>query len=328
MSSKFRLSELFDGNGWAGRHILGIEDLTAADVRHALHCAHVLREHYASPGGPDEQLLLARHKRIGLIFEKPSLRTRVSFEGAAAELGAGWHWIEYNLDNGREPLRDIAGCLSQYCAAIVVRTFSHRTLQDLAQWSRVPVINALDDREHPCQALADYMAIKDHVGRVAGVRLAYLGDAGSNVFHSLMLTGAMLGSHISIACPAKYEPDPELLDRALREAEASGGSITITDSTVKAIRGADVVCTDTHVSMGQEHGREERRRKLRDYMVTAELMQQAGPNAKFIHCLPAHRGEEVEAAVIDGPQSIILPEARCRLLVQKALLALVLQPKR
>jgi ornithine carbamoyltransferase len=261
---------------------------------------------------------------IAMIFEKPSTRTRVSFEVAIAELGATPVVLNASdLQLGRgETIEDTAQVLSRYVHAVVVRTFAQSRLEALATGT-IPVINALSDFSHPCQALADMQTIREHKGGLAGVKLAYVGD-GNNVTHSLLEAGALLGLHVAVATPAGYEPLPQVVENATREAADSGGSVTITNDPVEAVADADVVYTDVWASMGQEAEQETRALLFRPYQVSAELIQGAKPNAIVMHCLPAHRGEEISADIIDGPQSVVFDQAENRLHSQKALLLTLL----
>ncbi len=262
-------------------------------------------------------------RTIAMIFEKPSTRTRVSFEVAARQLGAHamyMNWRDLQLGRG-ETIADTARVLSRYVDAIVARVREHGKLEELARHSRVPVINALSDLSHPCQALGDYMTLLEIKGRLKGLTLAFVGDGSDNVLHSLLVAGAKLGVNIRIATPRQLQPDPRLLEHARRAAEETGAEIHITEDPVEAVRGADAVYTDVWVSMGQEARAEEKRRLLEKYRVNARLLEAAGPRAVFMHCLPAHRGEEVTDDVIDGPRSIVWDQAENRLHIQKAILA-------
>ncbi len=262
---------------------------------------------------------------IGIIFEKPSTRTRVSFEvgitrlgGHAAILNAG----ELQLGRG-ETIEDTARVLSRYLDAVVVRTFAQSRLEALADAGTIPVVNALSDFSHPCQALADLQTVREYKGSLAGLKLAYLGD-GNNVAHSLLEAGAMAGMHVAVGCPDGYRPDAAVIDLAARLAGATGGSATVTNDATEAARDADVVYTDVWTSMGQEAERATRLGDLAPYQVNAQLMQAAAPDAIALHCLPAHRGEEITADVIDGQQSVVFPQAENRLHAQKALLLFLL----
>ncbi len=260
---------------------------------------------------------------VSLLFEKPSLRTRMTFELAVKQLGADFVSQEGMID-GREPLRDVARNLARWTDAIVARTFTQQTVEELARWSGLPVINALSDLYHPCQALADMQTLKEHFGRLKGMKLAYLGD-GNNVAHSLMLCGARLGMHCCVATPAGYEPNMSIVSQAETLAGQSGGSIEITTDPNSAARSASAIYTDVWASMGQETEAEERQRIFAPYQVNHDLMALARPDALFMHCLPAKRGLEVTDDVIESQQSVVFDQAENRLHAQKALLLLLLQ---
>ncbi len=266
-------------------------------------------------------------RTVAVVFEKPSLRTRVSFEVAVHELGGHPMKVddaEIGLGK-RETVEDTGRVLSRYVHGIVLRTFGQDKLDRLAEAADVPVVNALSDHEHPCQALADLQTVAEHHTGLAGVTLAYVGD-GNNVAHSLLLAGAMAGMHVRVGHPEGYAPDEEVLQRAAVHAEASGGSVAALTDPVEAVRGADVVYTDVWASMGQEAEARERARQFAAFQVDATLMGHAASDAIFLHCLPAHRGEEVAAEVIDGPASKVFDQAENRLHAQKALLRHLLVP--
>jgi len=262
-------------------------------------------------------------RSIAMIFEKPSTRTRVSFDIAAWQLGARalyLGWRDLQLGRG-ETIADTARVLSRYVDGIVARVKEHSKVEELARYARVPVINGLSDLSHPVQALGDYMTILEVKGRLKGVKLAFIGDGSDNVLHSLLVAGAKLGVDIVIATPKQLQPDPRILEAALKAAEESGSEIRIVEDPYEAVAGADVVYTDVWVSMGQEEAREAKVRLLQPYQVNVKLMEAAGSKALFMHCLPAHRGEEVTDEVIDGPQSIVWDQAENRLHIQKAILS-------
>jgi ornithine carbamoyltransferase len=253
-------------------------------------------------------------KSIALLFEKPSLRTRMTFELAIQQLG-GFALFDVGPIGVREPLKDIARNLDRWVSGIVARTFHQQTIDDLALWSSVPVINALSDLWHPCQALADMQTIQEHFGELRGLKLAFIGD-GNNVASSLMLDATRLGMKFSIATPEGSDPAENFVEWA----RANGGRVKLTRSASEAVADADCVVTDTWYSMGQEH-RARGHNVFKPYQVDARLMAQARPDAIFMHCLPAHRGEEVTDEVIDGPHSVVFDEAENRLHAQKAVLA-------
>jgi ornithine carbamoyltransferase len=259
---------------------------------------------------------------ITLLFEKPSLRTRFTFELAIKQLG-GDSVLAVGPIADREPLKDVARNLDRWTNAIVARTYSQKTIDDLAHWSSVPVINALSDRFHPCQALADVFTLQERFGDVRGLKLAFVGD-GNNVAHSLMLAALRLGMNFSLATPVGYEPDADIVAQAEALAAVAGGQLAITNNAREAVDGAHAVYTDVWASMGQEHEKEKRRADFAPYQVNAGLFQHAAPDAIFLHCLPAKRGEEVVDEVIESPRSAVFDQAENRLHVQKALLLMLL----
>jgi ornithine carbamoyltransferase len=300
-----------------GRHLISIADLSAGDLETVLSTAERLKRD-GFPRALEGQTL-------ALLFEKPSLRTRVSFDVAMQQLGGHAVYLaqsEVGLGM-REPVADVARVLSRYVQGIVARTYTQQTLIDLAAYSSVPVINALSDEEHPCQALADLLTIRERRGGLSGVRLAFIGD-GNNVAASLAEASAMAGVHFVIASPPGYRLSEDVQLRTEESARASGGSFTIAPSPREAVEGADVVYTDVWTSMGQEHSHEQRLHAFHDYQVTPELMAGARPDAIFMHDLPAHRGEETVDDVIEGPQSVVFDQAENRLHAQRAVLYLLL----
>jgi ornithine carbamoyltransferase len=261
-----------------------------------------------------------RGKALGCYFSKPSTRTRVSLESAAARLGLTPIMLrpdELQLGRG-EPISDTAAVLSGYLAAMTIRTFEQAEVEQFAAHSTVPVINALTDDHHPCQALADLLTLQER-GDLFGRRLAYVGD-GNNVAHSLMEAGALVGMHVSVACPTGYRPDPLVVAAAQTVASEHGGRVEVVEDPYEAVSGADAVYTDVWVSMGDEEEREQRLGDLAPYRVTPELMAAASSEAVFMHCLPAHRGQEVDATVIDGRQSVVIRQAHNRLPTEQALI--------
>jgi len=260
-------------------------------------------------------------KTLGLVFEKPSTRTRVSFEVAMNRLGGGALCLDPDTSQmGRgETIADTARTLSRYLDGLMIRTHAHEILQEWARHATVPVINGLTDHAHPCQALSDLLTIREHLGGLAGVVLAYVGD-GNNMAHSLLLAGVRAGLTVRMATPPAYAPSEAVVHRAQTDAQAGGGQVVLTTDPKEAAQGADVVYTDVWASMGQERERERRLKDLAGYRVDAALMAQAREGAVFMHCLPAHRGEEVSAEVMDGPQSIVFDQAENRLHMQKAIL--------
>jgi ornithine carbamoyltransferase len=294
-------------------HLLTLDSLGRDGTRAVLDLA---RRFKASPGSGRDALAGGR---IGLVFDKPSTRTRVSFEAAAFVLGMLPITLrpdELQLGHG-ETVADTARVLSRYLWALVVRTFEQATIEELAANSSIPVINALTDDHHPCQALADAMTLEEELGDLRRVRVAFIGD-GNNVCHSLVQVAAQTGFSLAIATPAGYEPSPAIVAAARRAAE--GAAITVGHDPREAAAGADAVYTDVWASMGKEHEREERRRVFAGYTVDEALMERAAPHAIFLHCLPAHRGDEVTDEVIDGPFSRVWDQAENRLHTEQALL--------
>jgi ornithine carbamoyltransferase len=259
---------------------------------------------------------------ISLLFEKPSLRTRLTFELAAKQLG-GDAVLTVGPIGDREPLKDVARNLDRWTNAIVARVFSQNTIDDLAHWSSVPVINALSDRFHPCQALADVFTLQERFGDVRGLKLAFVGD-GNNVAHSLMLDSLRLGMNFSLATPVGYAPDAEIVAQAEALAAVAGGQLIITSDASEAVAGAQAVYTDVWASMGHEQEKEKRLADFAPYQVNTALFEQAAPEAIFLHCLPAKRGEEVVDEIIESSQSAVFDQAENRLHVQKALLLMLL----
>jgi len=261
-------------------------------------------------------------KSIALLFEKPSLRTRLTFELAIRQLGGDSVFCEGSI-GVREPLKDVARNLDRWVNGMVARVFSQTTLEDLARWSAVPVINGLSDAYHPCQALADIQTIQERLGEVQGLKLAFIGD-GNNVAHSLMLTALRLGMDFALACPQGYTPNPDIVAQAEGLAAVSGSRMLITNDTERALKGAHAVYTDVWTSMGQEQESGKRRRAFHEYQVNEELFAQARPEAIFMHCLPAKRGEEVTDGIMESERSAVFDQAENRLHAQKALLLMLL----
>jgi ornithine carbamoyltransferase len=264
-------------------------------------------------------------RTVALVFEKPSTRTRVSFEVAVHELGGyplPLSGPELQLGRG-ETMEDTAAVLSRYVHAVVLRTFAQESLERLARAGSIPVVNALSDYSHPCQALADLQTIRERKGRLAGTRLAYLGD-GNNVAHSLLFAGAKVGMHVSVATPIGYEPIPQVVRRAGEIAAETGGSVELTHDPATAAKGADVLYTDVWASMGKELEHGERALIFKPYQLSTDTLAVASPDVVVLHCLPAHRGEEIAAEVMDGPNSAVFDQAENRLHTQKALLSWLL----
>jgi ornithine carbamoyltransferase len=264
---------------------------------------------------------------LAMIFEKSSTRTRVSFEVGMFQLGGHALFLSSrDIQLGRgEPIYDTAKVLSRYVNGIMARTFAHKTVTDLAEYASVPVINGLTDLSHPCQSMTDYFtAWEKFGGELKGRKIAYVGD-GNNMAHSLMFAAPKVGMHIAVATPAGYKPDPMVVAQASADAQEAGTKIVVTTSIEEAVRDADIVETDVWASMGQEAEAEKRRRDFDGWMIDARLMSLAKKDAIFLHCLPAHRGEEVSADIIDGPQSVIYDEAENRLHVQKAIMYVLMK---
>jgi ornithine carbamoyltransferase len=299
--------------------VVSTRDLGPEGVRAVLDLALVMKARAA-----DFRKALAG-KQMVMFFEKPSLRTRLTFEAGMAGLGGTTMFVDQRHErlDAREKLSDVAHNLERWVDVIVLRTFSQETIAAMAEYASVPVINALSDVEHPCQALADFMTLRERFGDLQDVCLAYVGD-GNNVAHSLLLTTACLGSSIRVATPAGYEPSPEIVAAAREIAEGTGAEIELMNDPHEAVAGADAVYTDAWVSMGRERETQEREKLFPPYQVNAELMAKAAPHAAFMHCLPAHRGLEVTDEVMDSEQSVIFEQAENRLHVQKAILHLLL----
>ena len=292
------------------RDLLRVSDLDTTELLEVLDVAGRLK---ADLQAKRPHPLLAG-RTLAMIFEKPSLRTRVTFEVGMVQLGGA----AVNLARGdiklgeREPTRDIARNLDRWCDVIMARTFLHQSVGDLAHWARVPVVNGLSDLHHPCQVIADCLTVREHLGRIAGLKVAFIGD-GNNMVHSWMDAAARLDFELVLACPPGYEPDPIITAEA-------GSHVTITHDVAAAARGADVLYTDVWTSMGQEAEADVRRRAFADYQINAAVLGRAKPDAVVMHCLPAHRGEEITSDVIDGPHSIVFDQAENRLHVQKGVL--------
>jgi len=264
-------------------------------------------------------------KQMVLMFEKASLRTRLSFEAGINTMGGNAIFVDHTSSplGERESVSDVAKNVERWVDIIVLRTYAHDTITEMAANSRVPVVNALSDFEHPCQALADFMTLQEHFGTAKGLNFTYLGD-GNNVCHSLMLTGAQLGANVTVATPRGYSPDIEIVTKAREIAEANGCEVRLTQDPQASVDGADAVYTDVCVSMGMEHESSKRAPIFRPFQVNEVLMQKAQPHAVFMHCLPARRNAEVTDQVLDGPQSIVFDQAENRMHAQKALLLLLL----
>ena len=302
------------------KHLVSLRDYTKADLVEIFELARRMK---ADPAAYRETL---RGRTLAMIFQKPSTRTRVSFEAGMYQLGG--HALNLGANDIQlrrgETVADTARVLSRYVNGIMARVFSHEDLVEMSRFATVPVINGLSDLSHPVQALADFMTLLERRGRLDGAKMAYVGD-GNNVCHSLMLAAVKLGVSMAVATPAGYEPSPLIVKSAARDAQKLGTPApVITRDPMEAVKGADAVYTDVWTSMGQEAESAARVKAFQGYMVTGAMMAAAGPEAVFMHCLPAHRGEEVSAEVMDGPRSIVFDQAENRLHAQKAVLALLM----
>ncbi len=307
----------------ASKHLLTVSDLSREEILSLFSFAAKLKA-MQKAGKPHE---LLKGKLLAMIFEKSSTRTRVSFEAGMFQLGGHAMFLSKDdIQLGRgETVADTARVLSRYVNAIMIRTFEHAKAEELARHADVPVINGLTDTYHPCQALADFFTIYEQRTSVEGVKLAYVGD-GNNVAHSLMLCGAILGAHVAVATPDIYTPSKGVIERAKEFSRMHGGSVTIQRDPAEAVKDADFIYTDVWVSMGQEDDAEDRRIALRDYRINRSLVSLGAAGCKVMHCLPAHRGEEIDEDVMDSEMSIVFEQAENRLHIQKALLcALVLR---
>jgi ornithine carbamoyltransferase len=307
------------GQPFAGRDLISVRDFAAEEIKWLFELTKALKKKPA-----DFRDALAG-KQIVLFFEKASLRTRLTFEAGIASLGGSAIFVDQThcrLDE-REPLSDVARNVERWVNAVVLRTFEHESVVEMASYAAIPVINALSNMEHPCQALADFFTLQEKFSDLRQVRVAYVGD-GNNVAHSLMLAAASVGARLSVATPRGYTPNAKITKAALALAATTGAEIQLTQDPAEAVAGADAVYTDVWTSMGQEDEATRRKKIFAPYQVTEALMAQAAPHAFFMHCLPAHRGEEVVASVIDSPKSIVFDQAESRMHVQKAILLLLL----
>jgi len=298
------------------RHFLKDDDITSAEQ------AEIIRLAIELKSKPYSRRPFDGPKTVALIFDKTSTRTRVSFAVGVADLGGAPLIIDSQTSQmgGKESVADTARVLERQVAAIVWRTYAHAGLEEMAANSSVPVINSLSDDYHPCQLLADLMTVQEHKGKTAGLTIAYIGDAANNMANSYLVACALAGMHVRVAAPAKYQPNADVVAKARAIAEVTGGSVSLSQSPAEAIAGADVVTTDTWISMGQESEKAQRIADFAGYTIDSNLMSLAAADAIFLHCLPAYRGYEVSAEVIDGPQSVIWDEAENRLHAQKALM--------
>jgi ornithine carbamoyltransferase len=302
------------------RHFLRDDDLSPAEQSEVLDLAMAMK------AAPYSYRPLEGPQAVAVLFDKPSLRTRMSFEAGIAQLGGQPIVVDsQNTHFGRgETLSDAAQVLSRYASAIVMRTFGDERIEEVAAASTVPVVNGLTDGFHPCQVLADLLTVREHVGGSAGRTIGYVGDAANNMSHSYLLGGAVAGMHVRVAGPPEHQPDPAIVADAEHIAARTGGSILVTTDPVAAVSGVDVVATDTWTSMNQETDGLDRITPFLPYQVNAALVAHAKPHAIVLHCLPAHRGEEITDEVMDGPASVVFDQAENRLHAQKALLAWLL----
>ncbi len=307
------------------KDLISMNDLSVGEVATIFDVAKKLKQKQKK-GEPHQYL---KGKTLVMIFSKASTRTRVSFETGFFQLGG--HPIYLNDSSSQvgrgEPVRDTARVLSRFADGIMIRTFSHDAVKELAEFASIPVINGLTDLEHPCQALTDLFTIMEHKEVLKGRKLVYVGD-GNNMTNSLMVACAKVGMNMVCACPEGYQPDPVIFREACEEGKKTGCTIEIEEDLFKAAKGADVLYTDVWASMGQEGEQSIRKEALGDYQINAELLKVARPDAIVLHCLPAHRGEEITDDVIEGPQSVVFDQAENRLHVQKAIMALLMSDEK
>ncbi len=304
-----------------GKDLISIHDLSREEVDQILDTSHILK----MKNKLGEIYHPLKGKTLGMIFQKSSTRTRVSFEVGIWQLGGYGLFLSANdlqLNRG-ETIADTARNLSRYLDGIMIRTYDHQDVVDLAEYGSIPVINGLTDLLHPCQVLADLFSIREKKQNLEGLKLAYIGD-GNNMAHSLMFGGAKMGMNVVICSPSGFEPDPEVTRLSRLDASKTGASINIQDDPVEAVKTADVIYTDVWTSMGQEEEYEKRLNSFKRYQVNSALLENAKEDVLVMHCLPAHRGEEITDDVIDGPRSIVFDQAENRLHVQKAIMALVM----
>lgn len=318
------MTNFFEQNGninLKGRDFLGLADFTTEELQYLIDLAIWLKQKQKA----GEIYHPLKGKTLGMIFEKSSTRTRVSFEVGMYQLGGHALFLSSNdLQIGRgETIHDTAQTMSRFLDGIMIRTFGHNILTDLAKYASIPVINGLTDLSHPCQVLADYQTAYEKKGRLKGLKIAYIGD-GNNMAHSLMVGAAKFGMHIAVASPEGYLPDAEVTDLAVKTAKSTEGSVAVVNDPKEAIADADIVYTDVWASMGFEAEQKEREAAFAGFQVNEELTKYAKPDYLFMHCLPAHRGEEVSAGVIDGKHSVVFDEAENRLHAQKAIMAAIM----
>ncbi|HZD47452.1 MAG TPA: ornithine carbamoyltransferase [Silvibacterium sp.] len=303
----------------AGRDLCSIADFSTAEIAAVMELAHAVKAR------PQDYRWALDAKQMVMFFEKASLRTRLTFEAAMNTVGGSAIFVDQTQSpiGERESISDMAKNIERWVSVIVLRTYAHETITEMAEVAACPVINALSDLEHPCQALADFLTVEERFGSAKGLKFTYVGD-GNNVCHSLMLMGAQLGAHCTIGSPKNYFPKADIVAQARGIANSTGGSIELTTDPVAAVTGADAVYTDVCTSMGFEHEVTKRAPIFKPYQVNEQLMAHAAPHAVFMHCLPAHRNAEVTDAVLDGPQSVVFEQAENRMHAQKALLLMLL----
>lgn len=302
------------------KDFLEVTDFTTEEILTAFDLATKMKSR------PSDYYEALKYKTLALIFEKPSLRTRTTFDVGIQQLGGFSIYLspaEINLGK-RESVYDVAKNLERMVDAIMVRTFGHNIVEDMAKFARIPIINGLTDYAHPCQAMADYFTIQEVKGQIKGLKIVYIGD-GNNVAHSLMAAAGRLGAHIVVATPKGFEPNLNAYRNAIEAAKETGAKIEVLNDPIEAVKNADVVYTDVWASMGQESEAEKRKKIFLPYQVNSKLFSYAKPDAIFMHCLPAHRGEEVTDDVIDSPNSVVFQEAENRLHVQKAILYMLMK---
>jgi len=303
------------------KHLLSMQDLSPSEIKAILDEAARLKEKLQQR----ESHELLKGKTLGMIFEKPSLRTRVTFETGMTQLGGHAIYLApADIQLGeRESVPDVARNLSRWVDVVMARLFKHNIIVELARYSSVPVINGLTNLHHPCQTLSDLLTIREHKGKLNGLKIAWIGD-GNNVCNSLLLGCTLVGTNVSVACPHGYEPPADIVKQARANANKSGAKVELTTDPKQAVDGADVIYTDVWVSMGQEKEARERMKAFKDYQVNAQLLNGAKPDSIVMHCLPARRGQEITDDVIDGPQSVVWDQAENRMHAQKALLVSLL----
>jgi len=304
-----------------GRDFLSLKDYSKDEIKALIDLAVELKDYHKK--GIKKDILAG--KTLAMIFQKSSTRTRVSFEAGMYQLGGLAHFLStQDLQIGRgEPISDTARVLSRYVDGILIRTYDQKEVEELAEYADVPVINGLTDLYHPTQALADMLTIYEHKGKLAGIKMAYIGD-GNNMVHSLMIAGAKLGLEVRVATPVGYEPNKEVVEMAQGFAQENGGKILLYNDPEAAVKDADVLYTDVWASMGQEKEAEMRKKHFQGYQINAKMLELADNKAIVMHCLPAHRGEEITHEVMEGPQSVVFDEAENRLHAHKAILAALL----